>query len=333
MTPRSSLEERFTRFLKSLPGTEPIDDLLSPGEHGDQRRADFLIKNREVIIELKTLKSDTAPKVEREISKHRDRPDFPLIYGKVGVESALKHLSDGDQIKRKIYLNITRSIEDAIRSAEEQIASTRKLFGISKSAGLLVMLNDSIDILDPHVVGQRAMSLIHRKDISSEKQNSVNFAWLMFESHKIARSHGEIQFPSLVLEGRNYTGFPWFDSYMDTLQRGWAEFNSARLEYSDAMLTELSFESVALEEVIAQVPKTKQDYWEMKYRAAPYMRTLNDDQVLAQGAAVFKKLVPYLLKGGPRISPVQMEQLLIAWSDFLQEARFRGLNLQNFHTK
>lgn len=202
MIQRASLEERFTRFLKSLPGTESIDELLPPGKLKDNRRADFLLRNREVIVELKTLKSDTAHKVETELDRHRDREDYPLQYGSVDLKDVLKHLPDGDKINRAIYLKVTRSVEDAVRSAEEQIASTRDIFGLQSSIGMLVILNDSIDILNPGVVGARARNLILRKDISADKANSINCAWLIFESHAVRNASTQTLFPSRVIGDR-----------------------------------------------------------------------------------------------------------------------------------
>ena len=330
MIQKASLEERFNKFLQSLPGTESIDDLVSSGQFRAKRRADFLLRNREVILELKTLKSDTSPKVEREIEKHRDREDFPLLYGQVDLEGVLKHLSDGDDIKRKIYLNITRSIEDAVRSAEEQIAGTRELFQLKTSVGMLVILNDSVDILNPEVVAKRTRDLILRREISQGKENSINCAWLIFESHAIKASSAQTLFPSIFIEGRNYSDLGSFDTSMEMLQAKWANFNGAGVVFSPSKIGELIFESPSKTK---ESPKTKQEYWRMLYEASPYMRTLSDEQILSRGAVIFKKIAPYMLVGGPRVSKEEMEPMWIEWSDFLQEASFRGLDLRNFHTK
>jgi hypothetical protein len=63
------------------------------------------------------------------------------------------------------------------------------------------------------------------------------------------------------------------------------------------------------------------------------LRGLGDDEVLAFGARAFKKLLPYFLKGGPRLPFEQLEPLFVEWSDFLQESQHRGLDLKHFHTK
>jgi hypothetical protein len=73
---------------------------------------------------------------------------------------------------------------------------------------------------------------------------------------------------------------------------------------------------------------TKQALWEHQYKASPYLRTRTDAEVLAHGRKAFEQLAPHFMVGGPKASPEQTEQMLIAWSDFLCEARFRGLDLR-----
>ncbi|MFO1272703.1 MAG: hypothetical protein U1F50_13695 [Rubrivivax sp.] len=80
-----------------------------------------------MILEVKSLEVDTSPKVEAETEKHRERDDFPLIYGSVGLGKVLKHLPDGKEINDRIFFRTTRSVEDATRSAEGQIENTARL--------------------------------------------------------------------------------------------------------------------------------------------------------------------------------------------------------------
>lgn len=126
----SELDRRFSSFLKTFPGAESLDDLLMSAKYDGERRADFLLFERRVIVEIKSLETDTSPKVETEIAKHREREDFPLFYGEVELNKVLKNLPDGQQINEQIFLRTTRSIEEATKSAEKQIENTAKLLGI-----------------------------------------------------------------------------------------------------------------------------------------------------------------------------------------------------------
>jgi hypothetical protein len=54
---------------------------------------------------------------------------------------------------------IGRSVEDVVRSAEEQVSNTRDVLGIPNAVGMLAILNESVEILDPTVVGHRVAQL------------------------------------------------------------------------------------------------------------------------------------------------------------------------------
>jgi hypothetical protein len=128
----TSLEDRFHSFMKSVSFTESIDALLLDKQYKerqkDKQRAYYFLFNRKLILELKTLVEDPSPKVEEEIDKHRDREDFPLIYGQTDLQKVLKHLPDGEYINRRIHRNVTRSVEKGIRSADKQFVDTKYIF-------------------------------------------------------------------------------------------------------------------------------------------------------------------------------------------------------------
>ncbi len=170
-----TLEDRFKQFFGSLPGIEPIDTLFPAGSFPNKRRADYLLAQRSIVIELKTLKNDTSAKVEKELTRHRNRSDFPLIYGSVEVSKVLRHLPDGEQINQKIYQDIARSVEDAVRSAETQITDTEEILSLTGNVGLLVLLNENIDVLSPHVVVRRTSELLCRR----RTDNSVSWGHIL----------------------------------------------------------------------------------------------------------------------------------------------------------
>src|SRR5207247_7205363 len=132
----SDLESRFQAFLEACPGSESLDTLLADRKFDGHRRADYLLKDRKIIVELKSIESDPSAKAEFELSRHRNRDDFPVFYGEVELRKVLAHLPDGDQIHERIYTRTTRSIEDAARSAEEQLRSTKELLGLDGAVGL-----------------------------------------------------------------------------------------------------------------------------------------------------------------------------------------------------
>ena len=329
-----SLEDRVIQFLSSWPGAERIDDIVSSGAFPGKKRADFLLSDRSIIVELKTLKTDTSPKIDRELDRHRDRDDFPLIYGSVELQKVLQHLPDQEDINRRIYRNITRSIEDAIRGAEIQVQDTKEILSLPNAIGLAVLLNEDIEILSPDIAGRKVSELLCRTRSDGSIGSPISFVWCLFESHVTECEGHSSAFPCILIEGQNADSLAGFDSLFSDLLDGWAQFNNASLVHSTAeRLNDLSYRNSRPEEPKDPSKLTRQEYWERRYSADPYLRGLNDDDVLTHGAKVFSKLTPHFLKGGTRLPIHQLEPLLAAWSDFLQESRHRGLDLKRFHTR
>lgn len=327
----TDLESRFHSFMESLPDTESIDSIIDGPEFDGEKRADYLVFDRRVIIELKSLEVDTSPKVDKELEFHRDRDDFPVFYGEVELQKILKHLPDGDQINRRIFNNTTRSIEEGARSAAKQLQNTARLLDLPDAIRLLVLLNQDIDILAPDVAVARLSPLMCRTNDAGTTTSTIDFAWLIFESHSIAEGPAQVNMPSILLEGPRSQEMPGFIPMFETLQAAWATFNKRPLVRKAAESFEgLSISSAASSKVpVGNGRLTRQEFWEQKYAQYPYLRTLSDAQVLEKGAAAINALTPNFLVGGPRFPAGQLEQLMVAWSDFLCEARYRGLDLRN----
>ena len=76
-----SLNERFKAFISQLPSAEVIDNLEFSPEFDKSKRADFLVENREAIIEIKSLESDPEHKIHNELENHQERDEYPLFEG------------------------------------------------------------------------------------------------------------------------------------------------------------------------------------------------------------------------------------------------------------
>jgi hypothetical protein len=329
-----TLENRFKQFMASLSGVESVDALLPPGSFVGKQRADYLVVNRRVVLELKTLKVDPSAKIEAELSQHRNRDDFPLIYGSVELPKILRHLPDGDQINQRIYRNISRSVETAVRGAETQISDTEEIFNLLKPVGLLVLLNESIDVLDPKVVIRKTSELLTRERTDGSMHTSIDFVWLLFEGHAIETIDSATACPSILLEGPTANSFDWFIPEFNQIQIAWSVFNNTPLRHASVeQIADMPFRSTKSDHATPPEKLKRQEIWECHYNASPYLRHFNDSDVIDHGTKVYRLLLPYFLKDGPRIPMEQLEPLFIKWSDFLQESRHRGLNLRHLQDR
>ena len=320
------LENRFGQFMDSLNRVENIDDLFD--EKDGCKKADYLWCNRAVVVELKTLKTDPEIKAQTEMDKHSERDDYPLFYGEVDSDKIINQLHDGKEIRRKIYLKITRSLEDIVRSSEKQIKATKKSLSLFESIGLLVILNDTVRILSPEIIVRRVSHLLHRKDDSGDlKYRNIGYVWLIQENYELEIECGTAS-PLILIEGLPTHNTETFEECFNKIQEQWVKFNNASIFVQNIdEINEIKFnekKSKGKEELL-----TNQDLWKKKYQSQPYLRELSDKDVLAHGARVFEYLLPYFMKDGPKKSNIELEEQMIGWSDFLEEARFRGLNLKN----
>jgi hypothetical protein len=329
-----TLENRFKQFMASLSGVESVDALLPPGSFVGKQRADYLVANRRVVLELKTLKVDPSAKIEAELSQHRNRDDFPLIYGSVELPKILRHLPDSDQINQRIYRNISRSVETAVRGAETQISDTEEIFNLLKPVGLLVLLNESIDVLDPKVVVRKTSELLTRERTDGSMHTSIDFVWLLFEGHAIETIDSATARPSILLEGPTANSFDWFIPEFNQIQIAWSVFNNTPLRHASVeQIADMPFRSTKSDHATPPEKLKQQEIWECRYNASPYLRHFNDSDVIDHGTKVYQLLLPYFLKDGPRIPMEQLEPLFIKWSDFLQESRHRELNLRHLQDR
>lgn len=217
-----TLEARLIKFLSSYSDAESIDAIMVPRPEEMRRRADFLFWNRQVIIEIKSLHNDPSSKIESIIRKHEDRPDFPLCYGEGRLSGVLQCLDDGDKVNRKIFGAITRSVEDALRSAEEQIEPAKEIFRIQNPIRFLILLNESVGTIRPEDAGTRVAKLMLRERIRQSGCPAIDVAWLVFESHVIQASPGIHGFVGMLITNTNSRLPQWFDPAFEDLHAAWA---------------------------------------------------------------------------------------------------------------
>ncbi|MHB1953668.1 MAG: hypothetical protein ACYCOU_07930 [Sulfobacillus sp.] len=211
-----SLEHRFTKFLKGLPGSEWLDapEFSFPPS---VRKADFLLRDRKIVAELKTVTTDQQPKVNRRLDKHLEATGI-VVFGTVSSTQLFNDPAESDKFHNKILREITRNTEEMCRSANDQIKQTSQQLGIN-ATGLLVILNESIAVLDPGVVAYRVCEYL------IEKSRSIDYCLLVFESHEV--SNNGVRQNQMLSIGACRTAERLADGYIDQLMQRWAEHNGS----------------------------------------------------------------------------------------------------------
>jgi len=210
------LEHRFSEFLKGQPDSEWLDAPEFSFPAGN-RKADFLLHGRKIIVELKTVTTDQQPKVDRRLDKHLEETGI-IVFGTIASTQLFDDPAESDRFHHKILRDITRNTEEMCRSANDQILQTSQYLGIN-ATGLLVILNESIAVLDPGVVGYRVCEYLNMKP------RSIDYCLLVFESHEV--SNGGVRQNQMLSVAACRTVEHLADGYIDQLMQRWAEHNGS----------------------------------------------------------------------------------------------------------
>ncbi len=136
-------------------------------------------------MEVKSLETDTAPKVGRILANHRLRLEFSDIESS-SIDEVLDRLPDGGEIREEIYRARTQPVERAFEKANRQIRVTRETFKLSLGYGLVVFLNERVNILLPTSVLKRvAQSILKRDQSAKPRYEAVDAVWLLNEAHGV----------------------------------------------------------------------------------------------------------------------------------------------------
>lgn len=328
----TSLEDRFKLFLAGLEGAESIDDTLSDAELGAGKRADFLLDHRNIVLELKTLKNDPVYKVEQRLAQHRDREDFPVFYWRAPVDDVLGQLPDGENIRAQIYNALTKAVEGNIENADDQIADTAAALQLHRPCGVVAILNEDIDILDPKLLATRVSQIICKTRDGQRRHPNIGYVLLFSESHRLVAGQPSEHLPVILIEGPGAADHPRGSAYLDAIPAWWAEFVGVPLYASreHRNLDNLRFEARNGEGSAAEAPeqRPRHELWRRQYAEYPYLRALSDEDFLAHGGHVFTTMTPHFVKGGQKLPDSVVAELMEAWTHVLAEAEHRKLDMR-----
>lgn len=322
----SNLEDRFTSFLRGNPEAEDLDNSFHEETFKDSMKADFMLYERAIALEIKTLCDDPAYKIEEAVAKLKDRPEYPVFYGKAPLDKVLSHFPEQERLHKDINNAITKSVQGAFETANKQIKGTINSLCLGACCGVLVILNDNIEVLSPSVLANCVNRMYGKKKNGRFRYKHIMHVLIISETH-ITKIHDRLDGIPMVL----YSG-PYAKRYkesfplMDHLMKTWSE-------YSGIPLINLPASGIG-SVLTATLPKkaphktTQQDLRKQAYQEEPYLSSLPDEEVYKHGAKIIDKLAPTFLKDKPSAPEAVTKQLLIEWGDFLIEAQNRCLDMK-----
>lgn len=335
-TSKPSLEDRFLTFVDRLEGSENIDDSLSNAELSYGKRADFLLNERRIILEVKSLETNPHYKIEERLSPHKNRPEFPLFYWKSDLDKILPNLPDGEKLRQEVFHAVTRDVQTSLEKADDQIEATRTALKLESACGVVAMLNENIEVLAPDVVTAKASQMLLKLRNGDIRYKQISYVWIISESHILISKDGAENLPLILLEGPTADDYDTAGDYLDDLQIKWAEFEGyqslsrGRLQNFE----DVNFKKQSAERIDnRQESLARHDMWRRAYRTQPYLRSLSETDFLEHSARMLATMTPHFLIGGSKLPHATVARLMEGWTHILEEAEHRSLDLKKLQSK
>lgn len=324
-----NLYPHFLNFARSVPGAELIDDLPLTDEQRKAKKADIFFEKRTIVAEVKLLATDTAHKIDPILAPYRDTDHWPVFYGRWPISKVLAHLPGREKLRRQIFDAVTRSIENLVADANRQIRETKATFNVPEASGVLIVLNDTIDILSPEMIAHRVGQTLSKKTPQGVvRYPEVGYSWLLCETHGTPIAPGLTGLLSVELEHPLIEQSVMLQRFLETLQQRWAAFN--RVPFFRGEVSGRIGE-IPVQPLRARTPADdrvrRQDLWRMQYASNPYLRPMNDTELLAYGGKLTWEVGKGFLVGSDVPHERTMEGLE-RWTHLIEEINFRGIDLR-----
>jgi len=328
-----TLEERFTEFVRNLQSAEIFDELKLSPEQKLAKKPDFFFFERQFIGEMKSIKKDMAPKAQTILDKHKDRPEYPVFFGQWEVSKILNHLPDGENINQEIFRAITSALEDNVENANRQIRETKKIFKLDTSEGILIILNDFVDILSPDIIAHKIHQLLNKKYPSGDaRYPHVSVVWIVSELHVLRTALAQELLPSIIIVNDYAPSWQEANSYVKWLQIKWASFNNIPFIESNFNAKNIQFSK--RKELNSSEIISRSSMWRRQYTQTPYLRHLSREQLLEHGHQLWYETLPAFITGSHEKPPQEeVFELMERQTHFIEEINHRGIDFREFSPK
>lgn len=303
-----------------------------PSENDD--RADYIAENHGLVIELKTLESDTEWKVEKILEPHRKRDDFPIFFGAWPVAKVLEHLPDGDELNVRIIQAITTSVRRLFRKANNQIQATKERFEIPDAEGLLIILNERVEILTPDMLWSTLRKIAHSKlESGAYRYTNIRAALVFTEAHGKELPGNVLGHPTLFMPFENGDPFA-HHAFVGNLTSSWAHFNQADLfenEHEIKSYSDLDFVSISSLNRARRRKMPRYEAWAKYYHLNPYFRKFTDERLKWLFRILMFEIGKGMFKGGTKEEADRVKYFWMeVFTHFMEEVNHRGIDMRYF---
>jgi hypothetical protein len=217
-----ALRERFETFIETFDGFENVDMLLKGTDLPGKNRADYLLRDREIIVEQKTLEVDPAHRPTKFGAKLMEEGRI-LAYGTVPVRAF------SESIQREFVLDLTKNLAAIVAKADKQTKDTREIFSIPDAMGVLVILNEKAKVLEPRVVHYGLASVFQKRSVDGSLRYPRNDGVILISEAHAANTPNGVRIPIVPFTSPHGKANEQFTQFCDIFFEAWARFNGVPL--------------------------------------------------------------------------------------------------------
>lgn len=325
-------EANFKSFMQQYGIFEDLDDTTVQIPSGVQI-ADYVLRDV-AVLELKTIKSDPVEKLESFFHEVMERPDFPAIYGELNFRKVVGLMEDSEQLIRKFENKAFRQIESVVSKADKQVNSTIKYLSmIPDTAGVLVLINEAAEMLEPDILVDYITGLLGAKSGDKLRFKNINRVILIQDTHMKAKSNSFVNdtiVPIYDIQNENLElsiGEGPLNCALKHLIEQYSKFNSFKHKLA-------SEEVVPIEKIIKELPRQRngQEKIETNYRKSRYMKDYSEQQLIEFGSTVMSIVSAMFMRNHPLQLERERKLFMIKTAiELFEESRIRPFDLRKLN--
>jgi len=312
---------------------EWVDDLplSDPLVQDGVERVDFLLENRRYLCELKSLQRDAARKIDPILEPLKARPDWPQFFGAWSIQNVLRQFQDGPSILRELERRVLSVVDNDVRKANRQIASTKDAIGSENAEGLLIVANDGVDILSPIAVATRIEAVLRqRREDGRPRHRHVQSAVVLTISHLVPLTGPDPRgdpgaLPICILENSLVPPSAACREAVTALLAAWGKATGKPVLAVPKGARVPPVFSVA-DFMAAQGPQKQSDVWVHQYKGNRALSPLSDEELFSYGRSAYLRNLSVSEDG--RIGASADVDGMKEFTWFLEEIRIRAIPLQ-----
>ncbi|MFH0918384.1 MAG: hypothetical protein V1830_04555 [Candidatus Omnitrophota bacterium] len=321
-----NFEQIFKGFINQVPGCEVLEDVFDKHRLRQFSNADYFLKNREIVAELKCLEQDSMPKLQEFVDELKETRG-KIFFGEMAFDKYIKDFPDKDRLNKKAIKIVTHALKNDIGKANKQILETKQALGLSNSSGLLIVINVNNRALKPDLARHALLSLLNtRSFLGKTNYNSISACMYISEAHP---EFGLLPFIVMDRDRSKSKDLVAIDiKYLEELQPKWAQFRGIPLiKGTEDMLGKLGNNPN-----LDSGPKKRSDVWIEEYRKDRYMANLSDEEFVSEAAKTMKGILVKDAATG-RISWKKDFTVLPKLTHCFEEANLRGLDFRRIRDR